>query len=600
MVVSPVFAQIVSTKRPDGRTYRYMHIVESYREGKAVKKRRIASLGNVDGYSEEEIQQFIRTLESLLQNRASGSIEDFDPKSTLSFGVPYVVQFLWDQLGLTKAVQNELKDRQVTFDVARYVKAMVCNRLMNPSSKLDLFHTIEDMYLPESGDEPWQLQHFYRALDHLMDMKPPLEKLIYQRLTDLLSFRLSLVLYDLTSTHLSGHHCPIGEHGYSRTHRPDLEQVELGLLVTPDGLPITHEVFAGNTPDKKTVKEILERLKQDFLVEQCVFVGDRGMVTKKNTELLAELQYPFIVGYHKRGRVVSDTLLTTYNDLSVYTELRGNLSYLEVPASAVEDDEKGQDARYILCHNPLKAKTDEAFRVSALEEAEQALVEYGTWLEKPHRGRKTNTQSVMLKVSDILTKKGVQAFLEVEFNDEKLSYKRNEGALAKEALRDGKFVIKTNTNLPAEQVVTSYKTLMNVERAFREIKNFLDVGPVYHWNEKRVRGHIFVCVLAYLFEQEVQVMYRHWWEQREREVQQMDNAAEREQQLEELGARWYTGERIMKELNRWHVMKTEFLGKEFLSVPPAPQDLREVLKALNIPLPAKAIHLRQKSSGTLV
>ena len=161
-------------------------------------------------------------------------------------------------------------------------------------------------------------------------------------------------------------------------------------------------------------------------------------------------------------------------------------------------------------------------------------------------------------------------------------------------------MIKTNTNLPAEQVVTSYKTLMNVERAFREIKNFLDVGPVYHWNEKRVRGHIFVCVLAYLFEQEVQVMYRHWWEQREREVQQMDNAAEREQQLEELGARWYTGEQIMKELNRWHVMKTEFLGKEFLSVPPAPQDLREVLKALNIPLPAKAIHLRQTSSGTLV
>ncbi|MCF8567949.1 hypothetical protein LLE49_24810 [Alicyclobacillus tolerans] len=130
-------------------------------------------------------------------------------------------------------------------------------------------------------------------------------------------------------------------------------------------------------------------------------------------------------------------------------------------------------------------------------------MQYQGWLEKPHRGRKTSTQSVMLKVSDILTKKGVQAFLEVDFTDQKLSYKRKEESLAKEALRDGKFVFKTNTNLPAEQVVTSYKTLMNVDRAFREIKNFLDVGPVYHWNEKRVRGHIFVCVLAYLFEQEI-------------------------------------------------------------------------------------------------
>ena len=155
-------------------------------------------------------------------------------------------------------------------------------------------------------------------------------------------------------------------------------------------------------------------MKNEFSVEQCVFVGDRGMVTKKNTELLAELRYPYIVGYHKRGRVVSDALLAKYNDISDYTELRGNLSYLEVPASTVEDDEKGQDARYILCHNPLKAKTDEAFRVSALEEAENALSEYQAWLEKPHRGRKTSTQSVMLKVSDILTKKGVQAFLEVE------------------------------------------------------------------------------------------------------------------------------------------------------------------------------------------
>lgn len=599
-MVSPLFAQIVSTKRPDGRTYRYMHIVESYREGKQVKKRRIASLGNVDAYSEQEIQQFIRTLESLLQNRVSGSIDDLNPESSLSFGIPYVVQFLWDQLGLTKAMQAELQDRQVTFDVARYVKAMVCNRLMNPSSKLNLFHTIEDMYLPDAGDKPWQLQHFYRALDHLMDMKPNLEKFIYSRLTDLLNFRLSLVLYDLTSTHLSGHHCPMGEHGYSRTHRPDLEQVELGLLVTPDGLPITHEVFAGNTPDKATVKEILERLKNDFSVEQCVFVGDRGMVTKKNTELMAQLGYPYIVGYHKRGRLVSDALLAQYHDVSTYTNLRGNLRYLEVPASAVDDDEKEQDSRYILCYNPLKAKADEAFRVSALEEAEKALTAYQAWLEKPRRGRKTSTQSVMLKVSDILTRKGVQAFVQVEFSEEKVSYTRNEEAIAKEALRDGKFVIKTNTGLAAEQVVISYKTLMNVERAFREIKNFLDVGPMYHWNEKRVRGHIFVCVLAYLFEQEVQVMYRRWWQQREAEVTQWQDGPEREQQLEELNNRWYTGERIMKELSRWHVMKAEFLGKEFLSVPPAPPFLDEVLKALAVPLPAKAIHLRDTSSGRLI
>ncbi|MDI6916092.1 MAG: IS1634 family transposase, partial [Desulfitobacteriaceae bacterium] len=323
-----MFPQIVSTKKPDGSTYRYLHIVESYREGKSVKKRRIASLGNIDAYSDKEIEQIILKLESLLQNRVLGSLDDLNPKASLHFGVSYVVQFLWDQLGLTKAIRDALKDRDVTFDVPAYIQAMVINRLLDPSSKLHLFDTIEDMYLPDASHE-WQLQHFYRALDYLMDIKPKLERHLYERMTDLFNFRLSLVLYDMTSTHVTGHHCPIAEHGYSRTNRPDLEQVELGLLVTPDGLPITHEVFSDETPDKKTVPDILKRLKNEFSVEQCVFVGDRGMVTHKNLILLAEAGYLYIVGYHKRGRLVSDALLESYADVKSYAKLKDNLYYLE-------------------------------------------------------------------------------------------------------------------------------------------------------------------------------------------------------------------------------------------------------------------------------
>jgi len=328
--VSLLFPQIVSTKKADGKTYRYLHIVESYRDGKTVKKRRIASLGNIDEYSGKEIEQIILKLNSLLQNRVLGSLNDFDPKATLHFGVPYVVQFLWDQFGLSKAIRDALKDREVTFDVSGYIQAMVINRLIDPSSKMHVFDTVEDMYLPDVSHK-WQLQHFYRALDYLMDIKPQLEKFLYHRLTDLFNLQLSLVLYDLTSTHVTGHHCPIAKHGHTRTHRPDLEQVELGLLVTPEGLPITHEVFSGETPDKNTVPMILKRLKDEFAVKQCVFVGDRGMVTDKNIIALAQAGYPYIVGYHKRGRIVSDTLLQTYTDVQSYAKLKDNLSYLEVP-----------------------------------------------------------------------------------------------------------------------------------------------------------------------------------------------------------------------------------------------------------------------------
>lgn len=591
LVVSGLFPQIVSTKKADGKTYRYLHIVESYREGNHVKKRRIASLGNIDAYSEKEIEQVIAKLESLLQNRVRGSLDDLTPKATLHFGVSYVVQFLWDQLGLTKAIDEGIRGRDVQFDVARYIQAMVINRLIDPASKLRLFETIEDLYLP-SGSHDWQLQHFYRALDYLMDMKPHLEKFLYSRLTDLFNFRLSLVLYDLTSTHVTGHHCPIAKHGYTRTHRPDLEQVELGLLVTPDGLPITHEVFSGETADKSTVPEILQRLKNEFNVQQCVFVGDRGMVTNSNLLLLAQAGYPYIVGYHKRGRVVSDALLETYANVADFAKLRDNLYFLEVPTAEVHDEEISPDARYVLCYNPVKAMQDEAFRKTAMDEAEKALEDAQESLARPKRGRKADPQKVLLKIAEALSKKGVQSFWEIDYDGQTLSYKRHEMALAKEALRDGKFIVKTNTDLPAADVVTSYKTLMNIERAFREIKNFLEVGPLHHWNEKRVRGHIFVCVLAYLFEQELQILSRKKWQQEAEAIQEIPDKAECAKQQKELDDRWYTGEKIIQELRRWHVFKGEFIDREFISVPPPSSLVQEVLPEIGIPLPPKLLPVR--------
>jgi len=460
-----MFPQIVTTKKPDGSTYRYLHVVESYREGASVKKRRIASLGNIDVYSDKEIEQIIRKLESVLQNRVFGSLDDLNPVCMLEFGVPYVVQFLWDQLHLTEAIRSALGTRNVEFDVAEYIKAMVVSRLADPASKRELFLTVEDFYLPDSPKK-WQLQDFYRALDYLMDIKPELEHHLYRELTNLLNFQLSLVFYDMTSTHVTGHCCPIAKHGYSRTHRPDLEQVELGLLVTPDGLPISHEVFSGEIPDKKTVAEVLKKLKQDYCVEKCVFVGDRGMVTGENFELLERAEYPYIVGYHKRGRVVSDHLLEAYQDLGDFQKIRDNLYYLEIPASVVEDDEDSKGCRYMLCYNPVKAEQDAAFRSAALQEAENELQRIGRLLTTPHRGRASNPKNIMIQVGKELTRKNVQSFFEIHYDGQQLSYSRNETVLAKETLRDGKFIVKTNTALVAEDVILSYKNLMNVERAF--------------------------------------------------------------------------------------------------------------------------------------
>lgn len=580
-----MFPTIVSTKKADGKTYRYLHIVESYRDGKTVKKRRIASLGNIDEYSDKEIEQIILKLNSLLQHRVMGSLKDLESKATLHFGIPYVVRFLWDQFDLTKAIREALKEYDVAFDVSGYVQAMVINRLINPSSKVNLFDTIEDIYLPNVSDK-WQLQHFYQALDYLVDIKPQLERFLYHRLTDLFNLQLSLVFYDLTTTHFSGHHCPVAKNSYSRTYRPDPEQIDLGLLVTPEGLPITHEVFSKETTDKKIVPKILKRLKEEFDIKQCVFVGDHGMVTDKNI-----LMTPYIVGYHKRGRIVSDTLLQIYADIQAYAKLKDDFSFLEVPVAQVEDDNKDSQIRYILCYNPLKAIRDKAYRMAAMDEAEKVLSELRQRLAKSKRKRKSDTKGTLAKVSEILTKKGVKGFFEVECAGQHLTYSRHEPALEKEALRDGKFVLKTNTGLPAEEVVLSYRNLMDVKCAFREINNFLEVGSMLHWNTKRVEGHSFICVLAYLLEQELQLLYQRHWQMESEQALKISDEDERTAKQVELMERRFTGEGIVKELARWNVLKGEFLGKEFLSIPPPTAMAQKILSIGGIPLPSKIIYL---------
>lgn len=211
-----------------------------------------------------------------------------------------------------------------------------------------------------------------------------------------------------------------------------------------------------------------------------------------------------------------------------------------------------------------------------MDEAEAGLAALAERLGEKRRGRKPTDKGVMLQVGDLLTKKGVQAFFDVTYTDGKLSYERVPETIAKESLRDGKFLIRTNTKLPAGDVVTSYKTLMGIERAFRQIKNFLDVGPMYHWNEKRVRGYIFICVLAYLFEQEMQVLYRKACE---------ETAADD----------WRTGESLIRELRSWKVVKAALFKREFMSVPKPTTTTKTILANLGITLPPQTIRMERTS-----
>jgi transposase len=602
-----LFPRIITVKR-GGHTYRYLVLVESYREKGKVKQRQVGHLGNIDQYSQEEILRLINKLREFLKEEELGTVKDLQTFGTKHYGIPYVVNFFWERLDLDAFFKNYLQNRQLEMDVALCAKVMILNRLIAPKSKLGVSQWLKQIYLPELEEKQPELHHFYRTLDVLEEMKDELERHLYSRLTDLLSYQLNLVFYDLTSSYFEGTRCPLARFGYSRDRRPDCRQINIGLLVTPEGLPIAHQVFEGNIPDKVTVASAIEQLKQKFAIGSCIFVGDRGMLTSHNLEELKEANFRYILGFHKRGRGVSDELLARYQNLEEYQLIDGDnpLFCVEVPAEQVQAPAKknlveGEErenveppVRYILCHNPLKAQEDYEFRAQAIEEARIKLQELkeGLARETPRRGRKPAAKGVMLKVAAILNKKGLAQIFDITYDGKSFNFEVNEQALAKEALRDGKFLIQTNADLPAKEVIAAYKNLLQVETAFRHIKDFIRLRPIYHYNESRVKGHVFICVLAYLFEKWVEVMHRRYIEGEILKAKQIPDPESQERELRRWKEAHKSGRRILELLEEIKAVDQQFLNKRIYSITQPGHSQSELLKILGLPLPPKILTLR--------
>lgn len=227
---------------------------------------------------------------------------------------------MWQKLGLEGLVEKILKRKKVELDYGNWIKMMVVNKLSDPRSKLGILEWLSGVWWPEHGFSEKVLEtigeiedgekekiakrevmKFYRALDHLLEMKEEIENHLYWRFRDLFSMEVDLIFYDLTSSYFEGKG-PEGLAclGYSRDHEPGKSQIVIGLIMC-NGLPIGHEVFEGNRVDQKTVKEILAKLKNQFKIKRCIFVGDRGLVTKENLEVLEKYEgFESILALRKR------------------------------------------------------------------------------------------------------------------------------------------------------------------------------------------------------------------------------------------------------------------------------------------------------------
>jgi len=370
------------------------------------------------------------------------------------------------------------------------VRAMIVARLLEPASKLATAKVLSSStaghsLAPVLGLGEVDENELYAALDWLVERQPAIEAVLANEHLK----GGTLVLYDVSSSYLEGRHCELAGYGHSRDDKPHKLQIVYGLLCAADGCPVAIEVFDGNTADPKTLTAQIAKIKERFALDHVVLVGDRGMITQARIDQelrpgkldwITALRAPQI-----RGLVDSGAL-----QLSLFDER--DMAAISAP------DFPGE--RLIVCRNPDLAAERARKRDALLAATEHdlALITAAVGRAKrPLRG----TQSITRRVTIAIERRHMAKHFDIDIADDRFTFTRKTVAIAAEAALDGLYVIRTPVpaaSLDDAGVVTAYKSLSRVERAFRALKTTdLEIRPLYHRRGPRVRAHVFLCMLAY-------------------------------------------------------------------------------------------------------
>ena len=451
----------------------YYHLVESYREDGKVRQRTLMSLGRAGEDRMDDVISAIgkhKDVLTLIDLAKNISVAD-----TFILGPLLVLERMFERSGIDRVLTKIAGEHpKLGFDLKKLVFTMVASRFVRPGSKLKIFEHWQNRFYPEMLAGDIELHQFYRALTILSDHKESIEMDLFWHDRDLLSDEVDVVLYDLTtlrfeSTVAGG----LRQFGYSKERRSDCTQVVLGLLVRPDGVPVGFEVYPGNTFEGATVGDIVKKMRDKFKIRRFIFVGDRGLFSRKNLEALrgagAKNNGEFIVGM-KLG--VFKNRHDEFYDLSRYKKISDELAFYET---------EHEGDRCIITWSKARAERDVKAREDILQKIRKKLT------------KKKNT------AKEFVTNTTYQRYV-VGLSDGK-NFTLNEKAILEDAKKDGFFGVLTNiTDMHAADIVTHYKSLWIVEDAFGEIKGNLKARPVFHWSDHNIVGHLTMCFLAYLCE----------------------------------------------------------------------------------------------------
>jgi transposase len=474
-------------QKPSG-PYRYIQIVDNHREGGKVRQRTLMTVGRLDvlqasGQMDALIRSGMRFCEKLAVIDAA---ENGTGGTTLRIGPDLVFGRLWERLGIQGELGAVLKDRRFGFDVERAIYLTVLHRLCVSGSDRAAEKWRRDYRIP--GAESLDLHQLYRAMAFLGEELPEaaqdgrtpfsprctkdiVEERLFARRRDLFT-DLQLVFFDTTSIYFEGEGGGIGEYGNSKDHRPDLKQIVVAAVLDSEGTPVCCEMWPGNTADVKSLLPVVERLRKRFGIGEVCIVADRGMISRATiTELEAEgTKWKYILGARMRRQgEVRDQVL---GRAGAYKEVISERVNAKDPAPLKVKEVWEDDRRYVVCINEEQRRKDAFDRKAIIDHLREQL----------KRGEKS-----------LVGNKGYRKYLALTGRER---FTIDEKKIKAESRYDGKWVLRTNMNLPAEEIALKYKQLWMVEDIFRTMKSVLDTRPIYHKCTETIRGHVFCSFLA--------------------------------------------------------------------------------------------------------
>jgi len=526
-----MYLRSTSQTRKDGSVVRYLqlaHNVWDAEKGRSEAKV-IYNFGREDAENREALERLIRSIGRYLHPEQAGmlapALPDFSFIQSRPLGGAYVLDALWRSLGIGETVTRLLGKRRRDRRAERALFALVANRALSPSSKLAasewVTEDVEIPGLPATSDDV-----LYRAMDFLLEIAPALEEAVFHQVANLLNLEVDLLFFDTTSTYFCIDEAdePVTRdergrvleacagqaptqpatsigfrtYGKSKDHRDDLPQIVVGLAVTREGIPVRVWSWPGNTSDSALIRQVKADLRE-WTLSRVVWVADRGFASAENRRFLGRGDDHYIMG--EKLRSASQEARAALARPGRYREVAGNLKVKEVKTAPAE--------RFLVCHNPEAAERDAQVRGHLLAQLE-AMIKDSDRLAPMKRAELKGV---------ISTKPGLARFLRTTAGG---LLRIDAEAVAADEKLDGKYLLRTSDpSLSPEDIALGYKQLAEVERGWRDLKHVLDLRPVYHRKEERIRAHVLLCWLALLLIRVAETKTGDTWPTLRRELERL-------------------------------------------------------------------------------